>query len=443
MFHLTQHNKHVIDGLKYSTLFASLLLITACGGGGGSDSTKAPEPNTPTLPNEPLPELPITPTPIDPVQPVEPIDPCKNNACVEKTSQHIIEPQIKSMLVNNRYDFSKITTTAQLSVEIQSLSPNICVVSAKDIQALRAGSCSLEFKQNGNATTLAATPVVKTIPVYTAEQAPATNVANCDAGVLAQSHKDNVLNMINDIRALHGLSAVKYDASHDDEMMQSSLIIAANRRLNHYPSPQDLCYSNAGYAGANSSNLGYRSSTATFPLDATNIVVNSMTEQYSASIGHRRWLLSPFLRQISVGAILHNNRDYFESASLKVIYSDDAYTPTQNPLGLIAYPYQDYPAKYFAKGVPLSLSIFTNQQSIYRNHDVDYSKANLVVTERLTGAVQAIDQIQFDSINMGLPNSLQFNFHQLQYNTIYDINVKNVRVNGQTQNYQYWFRIVE
>ncbi|NAR67690.1 CAP domain-containing protein, partial [Acinetobacter haemolyticus] len=113
--------------------------------------------------------------------------------------------------------------------------------------------------------------------------------------------------------------------------------------------------------------------------------------------------------------------------------------PTTAPLGVIAYPYHNYPAKYYMAGSILSISVLTDQKNFFANRNVDYAKATVVVTERSSGAKQKISNIRFE--NNGIPNHIQFNFDDLKPNVIYDVKLSNVLVNGQPKEYSYWFNV--
>ncbi|OTG89660.1 CAP domain-containing protein [Acinetobacter sp. ANC 3813] len=444
------------SGFKLSCLFSSILLITACGGGSGSDSAANPPAdaaNNPATPAEPsTPVVPADPEEAAPPPAAEkpPADACAANpaSCETRAKQTIPALYTRYMVIGNLYDL-EFKSSANLAVSIKSLSPTICSVSGIEIQALNNGSCTLEFSQAGN-TTYAPVAENKTIPVYTAEQAAQTNINTCQAGVLAQKYKTEALNTLNDIRALHGLKPVAYDYTRDDEVMQAALITAANPKndLTHYPEKTLPCYTEAGDKASQTSNIGLRWSSSQIVWkndfsDIQNVVISAMTEKYSSSIGHRRWLLNPFLTKVAVGAVISSSSPFKEGSAMKVIYPSDSIKATTNTTGLIAYPYQNYPAKYFEKNVPLSMSIFYDQKALWNNSNVDYSQATLQVTERSSSALQTITKVAFDNKGSGLPNSIQFNFDTLSYNTTYDVKVSNVKVKGVATNYNYWFKVTE
>lgn len=258
------------------------------------------------------------------------------------------------------------------------------------------------------------------------------NIEQCQAGQLSEFAKQEALNTLNDIRKLHNLPPVSYDYSSDKEVMQASLIMTAKQGLTHTPSQTDKCFTQEGNTGAQRSNLGLGYGS---PSDN---IIGWTTDRYSSSIGHRRWQLNPFLTKIAYGVVQSPNGGS-AGAALKVIHNEDKATSAS--LGVIAYPYQNYPSKYFDKEVPLSFSILANQSSIGKNRDIDFSTATITVKERQSGQTQALTNIKFDNQSYGLPNSYEFKMPSLKYGTIYDVSIINVKVNNTLRDYDYWFKI--
>ena len=277
------------------------------------------------------------------------------------------------------------------------------------------------------------------------------DIARCQAGVLKDAEKQQALDVINDIRRLHGLGAVTYDTSADAEVMQASLMIAANDQLSHTPPPSWKCFSQDGAAGAGTSviygglsspNLSYYTPEKYiigWLCDTRNVVSNS--------IGHRRWLLDPFLKQISFGAVQgqagqaarNSNAPMSGGAAMKVVYSNETRATAKYPI--IAYPDGDYPARYYADGALLSFGLVIDYTDKFANDKVDYSKAKIVMRKR-DGTVVPVSDIAYFTDFSGLPNSLQFKPQALEHNTYYDVNVTGVKVNGEIYTFSYWFRVV-
>lgn len=171
-------------------------------------------------------------------------------------------------------------------------------------------------------------------------------------------------------------------------------------------------------------------------------MVHDKLNLFAGDVGHRLWMLNPFLQKSAYGSVnapsFKDTRfPYVVGTSYKVVYPFD--NPTTAPLGVIAYPYHNYPAKYYMAGSILSISVLTDQKNFFANRNVDYAKANVVVNERSSGAKQKISNIRYE--NIGVPNHIQFNFDDLKLNVIYDVKLSNVLVNGQPKEYSYWFNV--
>lgn len=420
-------------------LYSAIILLTACGGGGSSSSSGGDTNNN-------------SPTPGTPSTQCTALQYLENNQCKDKLSQSIDLPNIPTTVrAGESFTLATLNSTAGLPLQFQSLSTSICSVnSTGKVQALKQGECSLTLSQSGNHKYRAAAEVnVKfNIAVGTNNQgddAIAADIANCQAGKLSAQHKTAALNTLNQIRALHNLNSVVYDDSSENEAMQASLVIAANDHITHNPAAHAKCYTETALNGSQKSNLDYFYSTAPLEIDLNKALVNMMTEQHSDTIGHRRWLLNPFLNKVAFGAVLNTQGtgqyQYSSASAIKVIYDFDQASTSDT--GIVAYPFGNYPAKYFAKNVPLSFSIFRDKNDFWKNKQVDLTTATIKVVDRQSTTVQSITNVAFDNDHAGLANSLQFDFKALQYGRVYDVQVNNVKIDGIITNYNYWFKVVE
>lgn len=270
------------------------------------------------------------------------------------------------------------------------------------------------------------------------------NIAGCQAGQLKQAVRDRVLAVLNDIRARHGLPAVTYALSDEAASMQSALMMAANGQLSHTPPTDWKCYTGAGATAAGQSNiyLGFGSGLR-YSQDA-DIMVGYLTEidnLVANNIGHRRWLLYPFLSSIAYGRVAGTEatRGRADGSSIKVINT------TQNTTGplpdFVAYPYQDYPTRYYATGALLSFSVIADKtRNFGANAQVRFANASIAVRAR-DGAALTVGNIAYDNDGYGLSNSLQWSVAGLAANTTYDVTISNVVVAGTPKTYSYYFRL--
>lgn len=271
------------------------------------------------------------------------------------------------------------------------------------------------------------------------------DIAACQAGQLKPEVGARVLALLNDIRAHHALPPVTYAAAEEAGVMQSSLMMAANGALSHTPPTSWNCYTAAGATAAGQSNIYLGSGGGLRYSQDGDIVIGWLTDVNNLvidSVGHRRWLLYPFLSTISYGRVAgrYQTSNRADGASIKVINSSQNVSATLPDF--VAYPYQDYPARYFNTSALLSFGVIANKTSNFgTNATVNFSGAAISVRVR-GGAAMTVSKIAFDNDGFGLPNNLQFAVAGLAPNTIYDVTINNVIVAGAARNYSYFFRIV-
>lgn len=278
--------------------------------------------------------------------------------------------------------------------------------------------------------------------LYTAQP----DIAGCQAGQLHPAVTASVTSALNTIRALHRLPPVSYSAADEASVQQAALMMAANNALSHAPPASWSCYSASGAAGAGSSNLyaGFGSGLnllseeqmlAGWMTDVNNLVIDS--------VGHRRWLLDPFLGSIAYGRVAGRSatRTRADATALKVMNLAGPSGPTGTLPAIVAYPYEEYPARFFDANALLSFSVISNPTSKFANTNVNFSAATISVRVR-GGAALTVSKIAFDNDGYGLPNNLQFAVAGLAANTIYDVAIGNVGVGGAIRSYSYYFRIV-
>jgi hypothetical protein len=272
-------------------------------------------------------------------------------------------------------------------------------------------------------------------------------VHQCAAGMLTEAEKRKVLAHVNGIRRLHNLQPVSYDPTHDAEMAAASLIIAANEELTHEPAPTDRCYSAAGAEGAATSNLAIatRGQASADPLLApsTADVNGFLVDPAVPELGHRRWLLNPFLPRVAYGRVDAlvgegaTNR-LVHGATLKVIYDEQATLPATTP-GFVAYPFGQYPLDLFEIGWFWSFSVIADRTDYWANGEVDFSQATVRV--RSTQGLHRVHTLSFNNDPAGLPNVLQWQVDGIEPGQHYQVSIGNVLVQGAQKAYTYSVRL--
>ena len=127
--------------------------------------------------------------------------------------------------------------------------------------------------------------------------APARN--QCGALPVPEPLVDSILDRINTYRWLSGLPPVRF-AGHDLGWQSCATIIDEAGVLDHYPPPTQTCFTPAGRAASEVSNLslGHRE-----PVNAIDGQMEDRGESNQRSLGHRRWLLAPVLGEVAIGAV--------------------------------------------------------------------------------------------------------------------------------------------
>jgi hypothetical protein len=122
----------------------------------------------------------------------------------------------------------------------------------------------------------------------------------CKAGITSSSFKEATLRRVNFYRAMAGLPSVTWVSSgaSPDNVQQAALMMASNGTLSHTPPTSWKCYSDAGKAGAGSSNLaGGNDGT-----DAMDAYMDDGGNNNTAA-GHRRWMLFPPRLEMASGDV--------------------------------------------------------------------------------------------------------------------------------------------
>lgn len=424
--------------LMPSVLMLAISTITlGCGGGGsGGNSSSSNNSGVDDSNNENTPPKPVTCLETQYLQEGE----CKN-----KTVQTLQALQIKRFIKGQAYQL-RLKTDQDLTLSFSSDRPDICKFESGELKALELGKCRLTLTQAGT-TQILPLSTSMTVDVIDADAESNKDLNACQAGRPSEADRQLFINTLNEIRALHELPKVEYDYAHEDQMMQASMLLAVNEKTSHYPDTSWTCFSDIGLQGTSTSNLNFIQAYENLEkYGADQHLANWLIEKNSASIGHRRYILSPFLTKASYGEVSNTDAKSFPTivgAAMKTVYPFGSQKLTTTvEKGVIAYPYHHYPKKFFLKSEPLSLSILVNPQNAYANNKVDFSQAKLTVVRRDNQQIQPIGNIQYDNTNYGLvANNLQFHFSSMQYNVTYDVKIMNVLVDGKAEEYSYWFKV--
>lgn len=259
--------------------------------------------------------------------------------------------------------------------------------------------------------------------LYSAEP----DVARCEPGTLRNDARAGFVRALNAERARHGLEPVAYDAAWDQEAAAAALIMAANSSLSHEPPSSWRCWSASGAHGAGSSNLLLDSASGNAaPADDAGLVAQWLIEGGGDELGHRRWILDPYLARTTLGRVTQVLRDgsRIDSAVMKVFdFSGEDRLPTQVP-DFIAWPQGACPQSHFSPAARLSFTVVTGRPGTGVDAAVDFSRAHVTVSDR--GSPLAVSALAGDNEDYGVANCLSWRVAGLKTGRRYDVTVSGV-----------------
>ncbi|MEN6512293.1 MAG: T9SS type A sorting domain-containing protein [Chloroherpetonaceae bacterium] len=274
------------------------------------------------------------------------------------------------------------------------------------------------------------------------------DVPSCNEGALTSAEKQYVLNYINFIRYLHDLKPVVYDYSGDNAAQKSALIQAANGTLSHTPPPTSACYSQEGYNGSVNSNLHIQWGMGQgSQIDSKVSIIGWMIDNNSQNAvdrcGHRRAIINPFVTAISFGRVEGQGpAGWTMAAALK--YMDNVNGNIgDHPVEFVAYPYLNYPPDLVDKSWYLSFSPYYDMSNNFANTNIQYDNTTVEMTDD-QGNIISTNSYVWDAEGWGaVQNNFRWKAPGLQNEVKYNVEIKNVVVNGQNRNYSYWFKLTQ
>ncbi len=271
------------------------------------------------------------------------------------------------------------------------------------------------------------------------------NVPDCEPGKLTLDYQKRVVRRLNEIRALHQLPAVAIVESETPPAQEAALAIVANARINHGMTPDWLCYTDEGNRSSIESLLLISAGNEVGdPQNPDRVLGAWLADVGESTLGHRRWMLDPFLAQVSYGMVLGEAQVDFPyspviGATMDVV--DGQEVDRSDVPDFVAYPQGLYPGHLVdLENAFLSLTVVADKTDRLENHElVDFTDAQIKVTQGDT-ELTVVDQRWFGDI-VGIPNVLMWRVDGLKPNTKYDVEITNVLVNEETREYTYDFTV--
>lgn len=263
-------------------------------------------------------------------------------------------------------------------------------------------------------------------------------IGSCSEGVLKQTERQKVLNYVNSIRLNHGLAPVQYRSADDLKTAKASLIIAASSTLSHTPPTSLTCWTKDGSDGSAVSNLAYNTSSGTTSAKSSETFIDMwMKDSTITSLGHRRWIINPFLKFISFGRVDNVTSDRtITGSALQVIYDEQAVLGASTP-DFVAFPYHETSSRLFNSGIFMSFTAVASRTDGVANRNVGYSGAT--VTIRTEGGQSVpVTIVGSDNEGYGIPNVLLWTAPVVN-DTKYEVTITGVNVDGTIRSFEYWF----
>lgn len=267
-------------------------------------------------------------------------------------------------------------------------------------------------------------------------------ISSCSPGVITDYQKNIVLERVNYIRSLHGLQPVWYNDEGDELTAACSLVSAVNRQLSHFPGQDWICWSQNAADGCKSSNIYLQWGMDPDDLDSREIVDGFITDEGVDTLGHRRWLIDPWLDHISFSRV-----DDFAgrtTGSAIKVFNDEMADISDTSVEMVASPYHDYPAKLYGAGVMMSFSVVSTTSNKWdsSNKNVDFSSASVtIVDSSSSNREMQVSEVFYDNEGYGVPNNLRWYTKSIETGVRYDVTVSDVNVEGVRKSFSYWFRL--
>jgi len=251
------------------------------------------------------------------------------------------------------------------------------------------------------------------------------NHAACDPGTTHQEFRDAVVRRINYFRAMAGVPAeVKLKDEYNHKAQAAALMMSVNNRLSHTPTSDWQCYSSDGAQAAGSSDL-YLGVYG--PSAITGYMRDPGGGNYFA--GHRRWILYPQTQEMGTGDIPPTS---YSPANALWVFDSNMWNPRPSTREeFVAWPPPGY--------VPYQV-VFARWSFAYAG--ADFSAATVTMTANGSGIsvsvstpVNGYGENTLVWIPMGLNDGA--GWPKPQADTVYVVNVQNVKINAQDRNFTY------
>lgn len=210
-------------------------------------------------------------------------------------------------------------------------------------------------------------------------------VSPCIAGAPSTTYRAGVTSSMNFARNLARLDPVVQNATLNSRAQAAALIMEANNTITHSPPSSYRCWTATGKAAAGESNLAMSSG----PLTASAVSDLYLDDPGAGNlaVGHRRWLLYPYLSSVGVGGTTRMNalrvigsRDNRRANPAWVTWPTSGYFPkTLEPAGRWSIGSGSDTASFRSAKVTVTRGTTTYPVTVLNRGGVNYGKPGVIV----------------------------------------------------------------
>jgi hypothetical protein len=302
---------------------------------------------------------------------------------------------------------------------------------------LSCGCEALDPSDESSAKTVDAPPLFATAP----------DVASCSPGSLSDAYQERIIERVNQIRLLHELPPVSIADAELGPTQEAALVIVANATLSHGIGSDSFCYTSEAARSSSESLLFMSAGNEVGNVaDPDRFLVDWLRDIDIPSLGHRRWLLDPFVSEVAFGFVQGDPTVSFPYSPVAGAALD---IQDLNDVDLswwandfVAYPFGVYPASFFEKDWALSFSLIADKTQRLASVDrVSLDAVAVTVTDPSGNALVVTDvQSHYDLI--GVPNALTWRVAGLEDGARYVVRISGVTIDGVAKDYEYEFVLV-
>jgi hypothetical protein len=299
------------------------------------------------------------------------------------------------------------------------------------------GCDELDPSSDTSSSTANQTPIFATEP----------DIASCTPGKLTDAYQANIVRRLNEIRLLHELPPVKIAEAELAPTQEAALVIVANATTSHGIGSDAFCYTSEAARSSSESLLFLSAGNQVGDIhNPDRFFADWLRDVNIPSLGHRRWLIDPFLSEVAFGFVSGDPRVSFQFSPVvgAALDIDDEQEVDLSwwVNDFVAYPYGVYPSSFFDKDWVMSFSVIADKKTRLGSVDrVDLDGAKVTVTDA-SGTQLAVTDLAPHYELMGVPNALTWRVAGLADGAEYEVRVSGVIVDGMATDYEYGFVLV-